>query len=720
MKPIELINQLRRRGIRISVVEGELELDAPAGTLTEELLEELRASKTELIRLLSWSRRSGLAQQQSLTAVDRDQQLPLSWSQQRLWFLDQLEPGSSAYNISWTVRLRGELDSGAMQSALDKLVQRHEVLHTRFPSDAGVPRQRIDQEAQVSIEYESLLGAADEKLRARLARLASQPFDLSNGPVMRVHLIRLSADEHILLVVIHHIVADGASMRILFKELAAFYEAELEGVTAVLEPLPVQYADFAVWQRNWLDGEELDRQVDYWASRLEGLPPLLELPWDRPRAAALRYRGASVLRVLPAHLADELRALGRAQGSTLFMVMLAAFYVLLMRYSGRSDLVVGTPMGGRPRSDLEGLIGFFINTVVLRADLQGDPTFNELLHAVREIALEAHANQELPFEKLVEVLQPERELSYSPVFQVMFDLQEEPRWRLPVNKLEVIPEVVFSSRTSSFDLTLSVRQAENGLDAMFEYDTDLFDESSIERMARHYQTLLEAVISAPDAAISSLSLLATEERRELVASWSDISVPYPEQQTLDALFERQAASSPLDIAVVSGEVTATYAELNRRANRLSYRLQAMGIGSGKSVALCAERSIDYMAAVLAVLKAGAAVVPVDPVNPPQRLHQIISSAEVELLLLGESLKDSHGMFSFRGCIVMPLQERYFISPDYPDDNPLLPVDMSDIAFVMFTSGSTGVPKAVELCHKGFVNYIHQLGLKTEITARDHI
>jgi len=396
---LELIAELREQGIRITAVDGELEVDAPAGALTPELRERIVARKPELLRLLSWSRRAGQAAAHALTPVARDGRLPLSWAQQRLWFLDQLEPGSSAYNISWTVRLTGALNMAALQSAFDQLVARHETLRTRFPENAGVPYQQIDADVSVVIQQEQLPGVADEKLRARLARLASLPFDLAAGPLLRVHLLSLSDDEHILLVLIHHIVSDGASMRVLFRELAALYDAALSGTAAELPPLPVQYADFAVWQREWLDGVELQRQTDYWTTRLAGLPPLLELPWDRPRAAAMRYRGASVLRVLPQELADELRALGRAQGCTLFMVMLSAFYVLLMRYSGRTDLAVGTPLGGRPRTELEGLIGFFINTVVLRADLDGAPGFAALLRQVRDVALEAHANQELPFEK---------------------------------------------------------------------------------------------------------------------------------------------------------------------------------------------------------------------------------------------------------------------------------------------------------------------------------
>ena len=552
MTAMELIARLREQGIRISVRDGALELDAPKGRLDEELRNEIIAHKPELLRLLSWSRRSSRATAVPLEPADRNRSLPLSWAQQRLWFLDQLEPGNAAYNISWTVRLNGELNVGLLRAALQDVVNRHETLRTVFPASDGNATVEIGNDVAVELPVEDLAGAGEEQLRARLADLAGHKFDLGQGPLLRPGLIRLGDTEHILLVVVHHIVADGASMRILFRQLAACYEARLSGGQAGLPPLDIQYADYAVWQRRWLDSEEIEQQSSYWQRQLAGLPPLLELPTDRPRAAAMRYRGASVLRVLPADLAADLRRLSREHGCTLFMTMLAAFYVLLMRYSGREDLVVGTPLGGRSRTRLEGLIGFFINTVVLRTDLGGNPSFAELLSRVRDVALQAHANQDLPFEKLVELLEPERELSYSPVFQVMFDLQEEPRWKLPVRGLEVIPEVVFSSRTASFDLTLSVRQAEQGLDAMFEYDTDLFDEASIETLAQRYQVLLESIVLDAGQLLSQLPLVDPQTRRRQVHSWSTARQPYPDTSTIAELFEARVAANPDAEALADG------------------------------------------------------------------------------------------------------------------------------------------------------------------------
>lgn len=717
MTALELIARLRELGIRIAARDGELEVDAPRGALDATLRAELLSHKSELLRLLAWSRRT--ASDVALEPVSREQKLPLSWAQQRLWFLDQLEPASSAYNISWTVRLRGELDYAALQAALDQLTARHETLRTVFPDESGEPYQRILAQFSMPLQQESLAGVGDAQLRARLGQIAAEPFNLSAGPLWRVMLLHVADDEHIMLVVIHHIIADGASMRVLFRELAVCYDAAVSRTPAALPALPVQYADYSVWQRKWLDSAELERQTAYWQERLAGLPPLLELPWDRPRSAAMRYRGASVLRVLPAQLAEELRALGRARGCTLFMVMLAAFYVLLQRYAGRDDLAVGTPLGGRPRTGLEGLIGFFINTVVLRADLGSDPTFAQLLHQVRDVALGAHANQELPFEKLVEILQPQRELSYSPVFQVMFDLQEERRWRLPVRNLEVIPEVVFSSRTSSFDLTLSVRQAENGLDAMFEYDTDLFDENSIEQLASHYQHLLEEIVANPDIHLSRYELIDRAEQQKIVAAWSGAAADYPATLTLQALVEARVEMQPDAPALRDGATLYSAAELNRCANRLAHRLQALGVVTGQPVALLAVRQAETFIAMLAVLKAGGCVLPLDPGWPTARLHTLLETADTRLLLLPAAMELSQFEWptSVRTLVV---DKQVLAAADYSAINPVSLAEPDTAAFLLHTSGTSGHPKGVALPHRGLVNYLYQLIAKTGLVTNDRV
>ncbi len=722
MSATELIARLRDKGIRISARDGALELDAPSGALTEDLRSEILAYKPELLRLLSWSRRSGRATSIPLVPVSRDKPLQLSWSQQRLWFLDQLEPGNPAYNISWTVRLKGALDVSALRAALCDLLERHEALRTVFPAAAGEAYQLIRQAPEFELLTEDLSQASEEQLRARLAELAGGSFDLAAGPLLRPCLLRLSQAEHILLIVVHHIVADGASMRILFRELAACYEARREGDAPVLPELPIQYADYATWQRRWLDSQELERQGAYWQQHLAGLPPLLELPTDRSRAAAMRYRGASVLRVLPADLAVDLRRISREHGCTLFMTMLAAFYVLLMRYSGRKDLAVGTPLGGRSRTQLEGLIGFFINTVVLRADLSGDPSFADLLKRVRDVALQAHANQDMPFEKLVELIQPQRELSYSPVFQVMFDLQEEPRWKLPVRSLEVIPEVVFSSRTASFDLTLSVRQAEQGLDAMFEYDTDLFDESSIEAMAQRYQVLLEAIVANPEQSISALPLVDPQANKQQVRGWNSERKPYPDTCTLAELFEQQVAQNPAATALVDGARQFSYGELNSLANGIAHDLRAQGVGPDSPVALCARRSAEAFCAVLAIHKAGGCVVPMDPAYPRDRLAFMLEDSGAGWLLhhcddtaLAGGLADDKQSLR-RIPLVLDAAGRDVRQ----SANPRPAAGAKNLAYLMYTSGTSGTPKGAELEHSGLVNYVTQLTALTGTTRHDRV
>ncbi|MBT8423190.1 MAG: amino acid adenylation domain-containing protein, partial [Gammaproteobacteria bacterium] len=508
---------------------------------------------------------------------------------------------------------------------------------------------------------------------------------------------------------------------ILFRELAAFYEAATGQPAETPAPLAVQYGDFAVWQRTWLDSGEIDRQSQYWQKQLAGLPPLLELPTDRPRAAAMRYRGASVLRVLPATLAAQLRQLSRDNGCTLFMTMLSAFFVLLMRYSGRDDLVVGTPLGGRSRTSLENLIGFFVNTVVLRADLSGNPGFNQLLQRVRDVSLEAHANQDLPFEKLVEVLQPERELSFSPVFQVMFDLQEEPRWKLPVRSLEVIPEVVFSSRTSSFDLTLSVRQAEQGLDAMFEYDTDLFDEVSIEALALRYQTLLQAVVADPEMNIAELPLIDPDAEREQVHAWQSAAQDYPASATLADIYSERVAQQPDAEALRDGNRVYSYRELDNVANALAHRLRDSGVHADAPVAVCARHSAEAVIATLAAHKAGGCVVPLDPAYPAERLRFMLKDSAATVLVYqaaDEALAGS--LLAGSGCRGMALTTTACAPGAGSAEPPAATAGARNLAYLMYTSGTSGTPKGVQLEHGGFVNYVLQLAELTGLGAGDRV
>jgi len=708
---LDLIARLRELGVKLSIDGEDLVVDAPQGVINAELAAQIRERKVQIVAMLKWSARSRHSGELPLEAAGRDQPLPLSYSQQRLWFLDQLEPDSAAYNISWTVRLKGELHRDALQTAVDTLVARHEVLRTAFPAAGGDPSTLIAGRVSVPLECSVLPDAGDEKLRAHLSRLAATPFDLSKPPLVRVFLVERSPHEHVLLVLIHHIISDGASMRVLFRELAECYDACLEKREPALPELELQYADYALWQRRWLEGEQLDEQLGYWTEKLRGAPPLLTLPADRPRAAASRFRGAAVLQPLPRALAEGLRGLGRETGATLFMVMLAAFDALLHRYTGQDDLVVGTPLGGRPRTSLEGLIGFFVNTAVLRVQLQPESSFRDLIRSVRDTALEMHLHQELPFEKLVEAVQPQRELSHTPVFQVMFDLQEEPRWQLPAKGLEVIPEMIFSSRTSTFDLTLSVREAGatdgHGLDAMFEYDTDLFDEATIQRFAGHYQRLLEAALQTPDVPLSELSFIGEDEAARLLQPAGTVA---DAGCTLHSLVDAAASRNPQAVAIRAAGDDLSYQELRQQSDDIARRLIAAGVQPGSRVGLCTERSADGVLALLGILKAGAAWVPLDPAFPAGRLQAMAGQAGTALII---ATGDPGGAATLAGLMQLA---------DLPaaTDTVLPDVAAANAACVLFTSGSSGLPKGVELVHSGLVNYIGQLRAKTGLDATANV
>ena len=717
MSALDLIACLRDLGVRLSVDGNELLVDAPHGVVNSELAEQIRERKVQIVALLKWSARSARSADLLLVPIDRSRELPLSYAQQRLWFLDQLEQGSAAYNISWTVRLNGTLNMPAMQQAVNAVVERHEVLRSSFPAADGAARVQISEQVGVPLEQSELHGATDERLRAHLSQLAASSFDLARAPLCRVFLVERSVTEHVLLVLIHHIIADGASMRILFRELALLYEAAAAGDISTglsgLTPLDIQYPDFAAWQRDWLSGDQLEQQLDYWTNKLKGAPPVMTLPADRPRSAALRFRGASVLRAVPQRLAEDLRSLGRNNGATLFMVMFAVFDLLLNRYSGQTDLVVGTPISGRSRTALEGLIGFFVNTAVLRTHLTDEMSFRDLLRQVRDTALEAHTHQELPFEKLVEVLQPERELSHTPIFQVMFDLQEEPRWQLPVQNLEVIPEVIFSSRTSTFDLTLSIREAESGLDAMFEYDTDLFDEATIERFAKHFENLLHAVLAKPDVPLSELAMLTVDEQATLLPA--PVGIPADEVQTLHGLFERALADHPESIALLNAAGDAlSYKQLNQKAEQVVTALRLAGINSGARVGICAGRGSDTVAAILGVLKAGACWLPLDPDYPTERLAQMLAAAEPSVVLVHSD-----------SAAVIPASYETLVLDKLPvmssaTQAPTIESVPTSVACVLFTSGSSGTPKAVLLQHGGLTNYVQQLARETGVTTKSKV
>jgi amino acid adenylation domain-containing protein len=629
---------------------------------------------------------------------------PLSYAQQRLWFLDQLEPCNAAYNMSAAVRMAGPLDVGALEGALGEVVRRHEVLRTTFRLEGDAPVQVIGPPLPFDVPVYDLAALTDEEREAEVARRtreeAGLPFDLARGPLLRASLLRLGAEEHVLLFTMHHIVADAWSVDVLVRELTGLYEGGVTGQPAALPALPVQYADYAVWQRAWLTGEVLGRQLDYWRGRLGGAPAALALPTDKPRPAVQSYRGASESFRLSARTLYELKRVSRQHGVTLFMTLLAGLKTLLGRYTHQSDLVVGTPVAGRGRAEVEPLVGFFANTLALRTDLSGDPTFAELLARVRETALGAYAHQDVPFEMLVEELRPERDLSRQPLFQVMLVLQYARDAALRLHSLE--SELTrTASETSKFDLLMSLEESEQGLAGVLEYSTDLFEAETVRRMTGHFEVLLEAAAQSPGLRVSELPLLGEEEREALLArSRGGVRTDAP-VECLHRVFAARAAATPDAPAVVHGDERVSYGELNRRANRLAHSLRRRGVGPESRVGLCAERSVEMVVGLLGILKAGAAYVPLDPEYPRARLALMLEDARVSVVLTQRRIEER---LPPRAWDVLHLDG---VEPEgaREESEPESGVTPDNIAYVLYTSGSTGVPKGVALGHGALANLI---------------
>ncbi|HEX9939684.1 MAG TPA: amino acid adenylation domain-containing protein, partial [Longimicrobium sp.] len=639
---------------------------------------------------------AGRAELPPIVRVDRGGRLPLSHAQQRLWFLEQMGDQGSAYHVPLRLRLRGVLNRAALRRALDGLVARHEALRTVFGEEGGEPEQRIAPATAGLHLVEHDLAGEPEALERLMAAEAVAPFDLERGPLVRGRLIRLGRDEHVLLLTMHHIVADGWSMGVFFRELSALYEAYRDGRESPLPELAVQYADYAVWQREQLEGEVLERQLSYWRERLAGAPELLELPTDRPRPPVQTFRGASVPVEVPLVLLERLQALGRSEGATLYMTLLGAFQVLLGKYGGGDDIVVGSDIAGRTRREVEELIGFFVNTLVLRTDLSGDPSFRETLRRVREATLGAYKNQEVPFEKLVAELQPERSLSHSPLFQVMFTLQNigGGGGALPGLKVEGLGAAMESAK---FDLSLTLAATSQGLRGSLNYSTDLFDRATIERMRGHLARVLEQVAADADAKLSRLALAGPEERARVVVEWNRTERPFPRDASIHALFEAQAGRTPHAVALAWGAEELTYRELDARANRLAHHLAGLGVGPESRVGVRVERSVENVVATLAVLKAGGCCVPVDTSYPAERMALMLADSAVRVLL-------SDGELAAPGLHVVRLDQVAEVLAAGPDHAPQTHASAGNLAYVFYTSGSTGRPKGVMMGHREVVQY----------------
>jgi amino acid adenylation domain-containing protein len=607
--------------------------------------------------------------------------LPCSFGQQRLWFLDRLEPGAPAYIVVSAARLPASFDAGTIERSLQEIVRRHEVLRTTYTEIDGEPMQVIG-DVPLPLRRIDLTDRPPQAAEAEVRRIAaeegSRPFDLRRGPLLRATFVLVTPDASVLLLAMHHIVTDGWSMSVLYRELLALYDAFAAGQPSPLPPLPIQYADFASWQRAWLSGDVLASQLAYWRERLADLSPL-ELPADRPRPARKSYRGASLPWRLPRPIDEELRRLSQREGVTMFMTLLAGFVALLARYTGQTDIAVGSPVANRTRAELEQLLGFFVNTLVLRTDVSGTPSFRTLLARVRDAAVGAYAHQDLPFERLVEELQPQRDLGRNPLFDVLFHLQSS------MSRTSVAPrdeDHVAVERTSvMFDLAFDLFEAPDEVEGTIDYSTDLYDRETIARLAGHYEVLLAAAAADPDRPIAELPLLTERERQQILVEWNATAAPIPETR-LHTLFEAQASRTPDGAAVRAGGETLTFAELNRRANRLAHHLRERGIGRDAVVAVRLERSPELIAALLGVLKAGAAYLPLDVHAPAARIDAIVMDA---------------------GAAAVVTRETMETVANGPDANLAAPGSPDDLAYVIYTSGSTGVPKGVEVTHRSVVN-----------------
>ncbi|HYG08577.1 MAG TPA: condensation domain-containing protein, partial [Pyrinomonadaceae bacterium] len=635
---------------------------------------------------------------------------PLSFAQSRMWFHYQMEPESALYNIAVAIRIKGALDAAALEESLQEIVRRHETLRTTFDTLNDQPVQIIAPEMPLPLPITDLSGLAPSERETEVRRLkkaeGARPFDFARGPLIRAGLLRLDANEHVLLLTMHHIISDGWSLGILIREVVQFYEAFSRQQPAnFAEPLRVQYGDFARWQRQALQGERLEKLLSYWKRQLSGLSPVLDLPTDRPRPVIQSYKGARQSRKMPVLLTERLRKLARQEGVTQFVLLLAAFKLLLHRYTGQTDIGVGVGIANRTRVETENLIGFFANTLVLRSDLSGNPTFRELLTSERAVALDGYAHQDLPFEKLVEELQPERSLNHMPLFQVMFSMQN-----VPLPELE-LPGITLNieeheDETSKFDLMLSVSEAEQQLAFTFEYSTDLFEAATINRMFEHFQTLLTHIVEDADRPLSDLPLMTEEEQQRVLVHFNDTYTEFPRHLAIHQLFEERARHTPDAPALLAHEASdsLTYGELNERANRLAHHLRARGVATEVRVGVCLERSVDLIVSLLAILKAGGVYVPLDPAYPAARLALMVEDAGAGLVITRKTWAAAfEGMQGVRELISLDREQERIAS--HGAENPGCKVWPDNLAYVMYTSGSTGRPKGVDVTHRNVLRLV---------------
>jgi amino acid adenylation domain-containing protein len=698
----KLLSELKNLKIKLWLENNQLRYKAPKGALTADLRIELVERKADIIQFLADTQLDSEDELPPIVAVSRNEKLPLSFAQQRLWFLNQLEGKSATYNMSAAECLVGSLHISALKQSLLEIAQRHEILRTTFPTVNGEPVIQLS-----AIHYQlpiiNLQDIPSEEQSVEIQRLVNEEsrhsFDLSKDPLFRTTLLQLNDESHILLVNMHHIISDGWSIGVFIRELVTLYEAFSKDEPSPLRPLTIQYADFAHWQRQWLTGEMLQTQIDYWQQQLADIPARLELPTDYPRPPIQTFKGHTQLFEIQKELLTQLNQLSQEANATLFMSLLAAYAILLGRYSGTEDVVIGSPIANRHFANTESLIGFFVNTLVLRTNLSGNPCFIDLLAQVKQTCLGAYAHQDVPFEQLVETLKPERNLSHTPLFQVMFVLQNTPEENLALSGLSLSP-LELDNVTAKFDLTLSMEETAQGMSSSLEYNTDLFNADTITRMVDHFETLLQGIVAAPTQPIAELPLLTEIEKHQILVEWNNTATTYPQTQYLHQLFEAQVEKTPNAIAVVFENQQLTYQELNKRANQLAHYLQTLGVKPEVLVGICIERSLEMVIGLLGILKAGGAYVPVDPTYPQERIAFVLEDSNASILLTQEKLKAK--LLELVEAKVICLETEWQVISQANQENPVSHVNSSNLAYVIYTSGSTGKPKGVAIEHHNTV------------------
>ncbi|ELR97036.1 non-ribosomal peptide synthetase [Gloeocapsa sp. PCC 73106] len=698
MKTIDkFLYYLYRLNVKLSLRDEQLCYSAPEDVITPALSEEIQERETEIISFLQQTQLAFKRSYQPIQQASRSDHLPLSFAQTRLWFLEQLPSSRSIYNVPSAYRVQGLIDFNVLKQSFAEIIRRHEILRTNFTVVDGQPIQVIKETFFLELPIINL--EQEAQIESLAQQEAQKPFDLAEDSLIRVTILQLNPEEHIILLTLHHIISDAWSMEILIKELTTLYKAFLSGDASPLPDLPIQYADFAVWQRQWLQGERLNTQLAYWKKQLGGMLPILQLPTDYPRAPIQEFRGENQTFGLAEDLTENLKRLSQQENKTLFTILLTAFKVLLYRYTGQEDIIVGFPIANRNRKETEGLIGFFVNTLVLRSYLSGNQTFRSLLLQVQETVLAAYDHQDVPFEKLVEELNPERDLSYSPLFQVKFRLENAASEEIELPNLTISP-LKQANVTTKLDLSLDLYNTPGGIVGAFEYNKDLFTSDRIARMVQHFCQLLASIVDNPDQLISELFLLTASEKQQILKEWNQTQIPYSQDLCFHQLFERQVEKTPENIALVFEEQQLTYAELNRRSNQLAHYLQKSGVKPEIKVGIYLERSVEMIIAFLGIMKAGGAYVPIDPVYKSDRIAYILADAQTPILLTAKNLLTE--IPDYQGQRICLDQDWSKIATE-SEENPITQVTTQNLAYLIYTSGSTGIPKGVLISHEGLVN-----------------